>query len=80
MLECRSYTYQRKELWKIGAGRMGVEKLPGFQKLVKHTLEYIALTKGLEISRGKERWANFDTRKNIKSQKSVKWQVEHGIG
>ena len=50
LLECRLYAEQRKELRKkVGAGRMRIEKLLGFPKLLKHTLEFVASTKGLEI-------------------------------
>ena len=50
LLECQLYVEQRKELQKkVGVGRMRVEKLLGFPKLVKHTLEFVASTKGLEI-------------------------------
>ena len=50
MLECALYWEQRKELRKkVGAGRMRIEKLLGHSKLVRHTVEFIASTKGLQI-------------------------------
>lgn len=49
LLECELYVEQRKELRKnIGIGRMKVEKLLGDPKLVKHTVEFVASTKGLQ--------------------------------
>jgi len=45
-----TYVEQRKELRKkVGAGRMRVEKLLGYPKLIKHTVEFVASTKGLQI-------------------------------
>lgn len=50
LLECKLYVEQRKELrTKAGAGRMKVEKLLGYPKLVKHTLKFVESTKGLDI-------------------------------
>ena len=48
LLECRLYAEQRKKLRKnVGAGRMKIEKLLGSKELVKHTIEFVASTKGL---------------------------------
>ena len=50
MLEYSLYVEQRMELRKkAGAGRMRVEKLLGYPKLVRHTVEFVASTKGLDI-------------------------------
>ena len=50
LLECKLYVEQRKELRKkVGVGRMRVEKLLGYPRLVKHTVEFVASTKGLDI-------------------------------
>jgi hypothetical protein len=50
LLKCRKYKEQRKKLRKeVGPGRMSVEKLLGYPKLIKHTLEYVHATKGNEI-------------------------------
>ena len=47
LLECRKYNEQRKKLRReVGPGRMRMEKLLGYPKLVKHTLEFVANTKG----------------------------------
>ena len=47
LLECRKYNEQRKKLRReVGPGRMRIEKLLGYPKLVKHTLEFVANTKG----------------------------------
>jgi hypothetical protein len=47
LLECRLYYKQRKELRKkIGPGRMTIDKLLGISRFIKHTLEYVAETKG----------------------------------
>ena len=55
LLECRKYNEQRQKLWKnAGAGRMRVEKLLGYPTLIKHTMEYVAMTKGSKVKwRGK---------------------------
>ena len=48
LLECRLYAEQRKKLRKnVGAGRMKIEKLLGSKELAKHTIEFVASTKGL---------------------------------
>ena len=50
LLEFQLYTEQKKVLWKkVGIRRMRVEKLLGYPKLLKHTVEFVASTKGLEI-------------------------------
>jgi ribonuclease HI len=50
LLECKLYAEQRKELRKkVGVGRMRIEKLLGQPKLIKHTVEFLASTKGLDI-------------------------------
>ena len=50
LLECQLYVEQRKELHKnVGVGRMKVEKLLGYPKLIEHTVEFVASTKGLQI-------------------------------
>jgi hypothetical protein len=50
LLECRAYAKQRKELrQKVRAGGMRVEKLLEYPKLVKHTVEFVASQKGLQI-------------------------------
>ena len=49
LLECQLYAEERKELRKkVGAGRMRLEKLLGYPKLVKHTVAFIATTKRLQ--------------------------------
>ena len=49
-MECQKYNEQRKILReKVGAGRVKVEMLLGYPKLIKHTMEYIAAMKGTEI-------------------------------
>jgi len=49
LLECRRYAEERKELRKnVGVGGMRIEKLLGYPKLVKHTVEFVASTKGLQ--------------------------------
>jgi len=43
----RKYNERRKKLRReVGPGRMRIEKLLGYPKLVKHTLEFVANTKG----------------------------------
>ena len=50
LIECKLYAEQRKELRKkVGPGRMKVERLLSDPRLAKHTVEYIAATKGLQI-------------------------------
>ena len=47
LLECRKYNEQRKTLRKeVGPGRMRTEKLLGYPKLIKHTMQYVIATKG----------------------------------
>ena len=51
LLECQLYVAQRKELRKnVRVGRMRVEKLLGYPKLIKHTVGFVVSTKGLQIS------------------------------
>ena len=46
----RKYNEERKTFTeKVGAGRVKVEMLLGYPKLIKHTMEYIAAMKGTEI-------------------------------
>ena len=41
-MECRKYNEQRKTLRKeVGPGRMRTEKLLGYPKLIKHTMQYV---------------------------------------
>ena len=50
LTECKLYAEQRKELRKkVGTGRMKIEKLLGNPRLAKHTVEYVAATKGLQL-------------------------------
>ena len=45
MLECRKYNEQRKKLRKeVEAGKIKVEKLLGYPKLIKHTMEFVTTT------------------------------------
>ena len=42
LLECRKYNEQRKTLGnEVGPGRMRTEKLLGYPKLIKHTMQYV---------------------------------------
>jgi hypothetical protein len=46
LLECQLYAEQRKDLRnKVGAGRMKVEKLLEYPKLIKHTTAFVASTR-----------------------------------
>jgi hypothetical protein len=50
LLECRRYVKQRSTLRKeVGIGGMRVDKLLGEPKTIKHTMEYVATTKGKDI-------------------------------
>src|SRR5439155_8361368 len=47
LLECRKYNEQRRRLRnQVGPGRMRAEKLLGYPKLIKHTIQYVIATKG----------------------------------
>jgi len=49
LLKCQRYVEERKEVRKnVGVGGMRIEKLLGYPKLVKHTVEFVASTKGLQ--------------------------------
>jgi hypothetical protein len=50
LLECRRYAKQRCTLRKeVGTGGMRVDKLLGEPKNIRHTMEYVATTKGKDI-------------------------------
>src|SRR5213075_21847 len=50
LLECPMYTEARNMLRRnVGAGKMNVPSLLGQPKLIKHTMEFITSTKGMQI-------------------------------
>ena len=50
LLSCQKYNEPRKKLQReVEPGKMRVEKLLTSPRLIKHAMEYVATTKGMEI-------------------------------